>query len=362
MNVDDGVISPPKDLSKAKIRSLHATAVEHRRARAKEGLFRKENWLLEYIASGDEVAPLEISPRLVEVQPGSTEELLFRYASLHWSIPISSGYGKRLRFVVIDDHNQKLMGLIGLSDPVYNLGPRDKWIGWTSLNRKRRLRNVMDAFVLGAIPPYSLLLCGKLVAMLVASDTIRKAFREKYEGTASIISRRVHDGNLPLVTTTSALGRSSIYNRLKLGGELLYESVGFTKGSGEFHFSNGLYSAIAVFVEGICAPTGKQLRWGTGFRNKREVIKKCLASIGLSQNWLYHGVGREIFVVPLASNSREFLRGDESEIKWHSNSVKDINKEFRNRWLLPRAAWDDRFRSWSKEEWTIWTGRDSTDG
>ena len=40
-----------------------------------------------------------------------------------------------------------------------------------------RLRNVMDAFVLGAVPPYRELLCGKLVAMLAASDEVRDAFR-----------------------------------------------------------------------------------------------------------------------------------------------------------------------------------------
>ncbi|WP_223200817.1 Druantia anti-phage system protein DruA, partial [Streptococcus pneumoniae] len=62
----------------------------------------------------------------------------------------------------------------------------------------------------------------------------------------------------------------------------------------------GLYGAITEFAEKHCEPTAKQERWGTGFRNRREVIKKCLLALGLSSDWVYHGIEREIFVIPLA--------------------------------------------------------------
>jgi len=185
--VKNGSIVLPKELSKGRVREIHEIAVEHKIERAKEGLFRKEPELLQHIASGNEIWPTRVSPRLVEVEPDSNEELLFRYASLHWSVPISSGYGRRLRFLVIDEFNNKLIGLIGLGDPVYSLRPRDEWVGWTLADRKKRLSHVMDAFVLGAVPPYSHLLGGKLVAMLAASDTIRKAFKRKYGGARSVI-------------------------------------------------------------------------------------------------------------------------------------------------------------------------------
>ena len=61
-------------------------------------------------------------------------------------------------------------------------GMRDCWIGWTKEDRQERLHHVMDAFVLGAVPPYSHLLCGKLVAMLAASNQVRDAFHGKYAG------------------------------------------------------------------------------------------------------------------------------------------------------------------------------------
>ena len=344
----------PADLSKDYVRNLHATAVEHKKERAKEGLFRKETILLQHFATGSEVEPSHISPRLVEVTPGSREELLFRYASLHWSIPVSSGYGRRLRFLVIDDHNNKVIGLIGLGDPVYSLKARDQWIGWTPFTQRDHLRSVMDAFVLGAVPPYSFLLGGKLVAMLLASDSIRTAFKRKYGGVVSRIQEKTHDGSLALITTTSALGRSSVYNRLRLPGGARLESVGYTKGFGEFHFTNGLYSAISHFVQENSRPTEKQAAWGHGFRNRREVVKKCLPAIGLSSSWLQHGVQREIFALALADNAREFLRGEASHLDNYSYSETDIFKHFQGRWLLPRASWDIRFKSWVREQWRLW--------
>ncbi len=170
----------------------------------------------------------------------------------------------------------------------------------------------------------------------------------------SVIRQSVHDGRLALITTASALGRSSVYNRLRLGDRLLYQSVGFTKGSGEFHFSNGLYGAITKFAEEHCEPTAKQERWGTGFRNRREVIKKCLSALGLSSDWVYHRIEREVFVIPLAHNSREFLRGEHTRLRWHHQSEAQMFGYFRDRWMLPRASWDDRFKSWSRGEWVIW--------
>jgi hypothetical protein len=351
------MVLPPKELSKSRIRALHETAVQHRVERAREGLFRREKALLQHFANGAEVIPPEISPRLIEVLPDSEEELLFRYAALHWSIPVSAGYGRRLRFIVIDESNGKLVGLIGLGDPVYALGPRDEWIGWNATERKEHLRNVMDAFVLGAVPPYSFLLFGKLIAMLAASDAVRALFKKKYGGTRSIINGKVHDGRLALITTTSALGRSSIYNRLRLRERLVYQSVGFTKGSGDFHFSNGLYGTLTEFAETNCEPTAKQRKWGTGFRNRREVIRKCLLALGLSSRWSYHGIGREVFVVPLARNSREFLKGKHSRLLWHQEAEAQIYDYFRERWMEPRAVWDTTFKSWRREEWAIWLAK-----
>jgi len=347
------ILLPPR-LDKCTLRALHAPAVRQKIAKAEKSLREHERRLLKRFASGKDLRPERIAPRLVEVRPGSEEELLFRYACLHWSVPVSSGYGRRLRFVVLDGQNDCLIGLIGLGDPVFSLAARDEWVGWDKATRRRRLRHVMDAFVLGAVPPYSHMLCGKLVALLVASDEVRAAFRRRYRGKKSVITEEQFDGRLALVTTTSALGRSSLYNRLTFKGRRVFQRVGYTRGSGEFHFSDGLYAAIKAYAEEHCCPTAKQKRWGTGFRNKREVVRKCLAALGLSREWVYHGIRREVFVVPLARNSREFLRGEHSRLLWHHQSVDELFHHFKKRWLLPRTRWDKTYRDFEPSDYALW--------
>ena len=172
------------------------------------------------------------------------------------------------------------MGLLGLGDPVYAIKARDDWIGWDTETKAKRLYHVMDAYVLGAVPPYSQLLGGKLVALTTACNEVRRAFKRRYAGHASLISRKKREPHLALVTTVSALGRSSLYNRVKYRDRLVFEGIGFTGGWGDFHFSDGVYESLAEFAANHCTPTAKQVRWGTGFRNKRELVRKrCLSSV-----------------------------------------------------------------------------------
>ena len=352
-----GRIVPPEIRDKSQLRALHQEAVRHNRARSRAGLERHEDQLLSMVAAGTEVAPEEVNPVLVEVRPRSREELLFRYIRLHWSIPVSAGYGRRLRFVVFDRSNDKVIGIMGLGDPVFGLGPRDRWIGWDLDARKKRLKCVMDLFVLGAVPPYSQLLCGKLVALLATSCEVQEAFRRKYGGRETYISGKTFDGRLALLTTTSALGRSSLYNRLRYGGRTAYESVGFTSGSGDFHFSNGFYGDLRELAARHCEATAKHPSWGAGFRNRRELVRKTLPLLGLSTKLQYHGVRREIFAAPLARNARAFLKGEDDDLKLHDHSVDDVFAWFRRRWLLPRAGRDDRYRAFDRESYRLWEAR-----
>lgn len=349
-----GVLTPPEFIDKDDIRKKNLPAVQLALSKAEAGLRRHQDDLLRQFAHGSEVHPERFSPKLIEVRPETREELLFRFARLQWSIPTSAGYGRRLRFLVVDESNGKLVGLIGLGDPVFALGPRDRWIGWTRDQCCSSLHNVMDAFVLGAVPPYSYLLGGKLVALLVGSDEVRAAFAKKYGKSSSLIKQRDLRSRLVLVTTTSALGRSSIYNRLRFDGRTVFESVGFTRGSGEFHFSNGLYADIRRFAEAHCMPTAKQERWGAGFRSRREVIRKTLIALGLSGDWLYHGLEREIFVVPLAANTRPILRGETAAARWYHASAGELGDWYRTRWMLPRADRDGTYRLFDPSSLRLW--------
>lgn len=339
---------------KAAVRGLHREAVEATIERARDGLARHEDRLLQRFADGCDLEPTAIRPLLHEVIADSDEELLFRYAKLHWSIPVSAGYGRRLRFLILDESNGKLIGIFGLGDPVFALGARDQWIGWDRAARRERLRNVMDAFVVGAVPPYSQLLGGKLVALLMTSQEVLEAFSRKYGTGRTLITGRVGDPRLALLTTSSALGRSSMYNRLSVNGAKAFVSVGFTTGSGEFHLSNGVYKDLVAFAYSAGGPTTKDGRWGNGWRNRREVIHKVLPELGLSRELVYHGIHREVFVAPLAPNTCEFLRGEHDELQGSRPAADCLFEYFRTRWLLPRAGRDQTYSSWKAASLRLW--------
>lgn len=353
-DVRDGRVALPGPLEKADLRNLHGIAVAHRRERARPGLERHQERLLKWIAEGAEVRPQAIKPRIIEVQRRSEEELLFRLVSLHWSIPVSSGYGRRLRFLVVDSSNRKLIGIFGLGDPVFNLGVRDEWIGWDKAQRQTHLQHVMEAFVVGAVPPYSDLLGGKLVAMLLAAREVRRAFARRYAHKEALISGRALTGQLALITTQSALGRSSIYNRVRYQDRLLLRPLGYTAGYGEFHFANGLYGALSDHATEYCEPTAKAAAWGSGFRNRREVIKKSLVSLGLPTDWVHHGIRRQVFAVPLAAQTGAFLRGEASRPGWFDVSAADLATFWRERWLLPRVERRAGYQDFRREDYALW--------
>lgn len=339
---------------KRSIRKRNEHAVEKRILLAEGALAQDEEELLDYIASGNEVEPTQIRPKLRQVEPDTVESKLFRYACLHWSIPVSEGYGRRLRFLIFDESNGKLMGLFALGDPVYSIKARDEWIGWDPKAKAERLYHVMDAYVLGAVPPYSRLLAGKLVALATVCNEVRKVFARRYANRKTLISGKKREPHLALVTTTSALGRSSLYNRVKYKNRLVFQSVGFTGGWGEFHFSDGVYEDLSEFAKQRCVPTEKRKKWGNGFRNRRELVQKVLFKLGFPKAMLNHGIQRELFVAPFAANTREFLRGEDDCLRYRRLSFAKAVEFWQTRWLLPRSERDASFREFNREEWRLW--------
>ena len=109
-----------------------------------------------------------------------------------------------------------------------------------------------------------------------------------------------------------------------------------------------------AFATEHCEPTAKKEEWGSGFRNRREVIKKCLRELELPGSWPYHGIQREIFVVPLAANTQDFLSGKHERLRWHHQSAGELAEFFLSRWLLPKAARDVRYRDFTPEQFRLW--------
>jgi hypothetical protein len=115
-----------------------------------------------------------------------------------------------------------------------------------------------------------------------------------------------------------------------------------------------LYTAISDYALKNLTPSAKHSAWGTGFRNRREVVRKVLSSIELSRELLNHGVRRESFVIPLAENTCAFLKGEEAELRPFHRPITSLFSYFRERWLIPRSTRDERYKQWVPEEWRLW--------
>jgi len=337
-------------------RTLSKEAIRRIQVKSRQESAERERWILEDLgarlikefAEGKEICPEQIDPEICFIdRPDSREGYLFRMATLIWSIPVSRGYGRRMRFLIRDRANGKLIGLLALGSPVFNLSARDEWIGWSVDDRRERLVNVMDAYVLGAVPPYSRLLGGKLIGALATSAEVQKRFQRRY-GCRESVSGVVKNANLVLLTTTSAFGRSSVYNRLRLQDIVEYERIGWTKGYGHFHIPNGTFQKMRELLE------KKQHKYASGHTfedgpNWRiRVVRQALTEVGLDPELLHHGIEREVFGVPLVENWRDYLCGETNDIDVDRPSVLDIAQAAKERWIVDRAERCPDYVEWTR--------------
>jgi len=330
---------------KQRIRNLHALIRSERLGANRSFIHEHGESLLPYFARGEDVDPSQIEPELIEVGAETLEANLFRFATSLWSVPVSQGFGRRLRFLVRDRSNGKLIGVFALGDPVFNLSARDDFVGWTATDRKDRLVHVMDAYVVGAVPPYSQLIGGKLVAGLMCSNEVRQAYERKYLDSKSIISGKAKRARLVLLTTTSALGRSSIYNRLLIPGGPQFNRIGTTKGYGHFHVSGDIFDLMKRYLEQIGHPYASGHKFGMGPNWRFRVVRTALDHVGISgESVLKHGIEREVYAIPLAHNWRAILLGNNVNVRSCVISAADIADFCLRRWIIPRSSRDQQYR------------------
>ena len=333
------------------IRATHSLQRRDRLAANASFLSQRAPTMFKYFASGREVDPESIAPVLERVIAGTWQTGLFRLASLTWSIPVSNGFGRRLRYLVWDGHNGKLIGLIAIGDPVFNLTVRDKLIGWDVPDRAARLVNVMDAYVLGALPPYNALLGGKMVACLVRSREMYDDFAKSYGGTTGIISGKKKKAHLLAVTTSSSMGRSSVYNRLKLDGRAYFESIGYTDGWGHFHIPDTLFLELREYLRTIDHPYADQHQFGQGPNWRLRTTRAALAALGFRNDLLRHGIQREVFFCSLASNAEKLLRTGKGRPDLSSlRSARKVAEQAMERWMIPRSRRQPEFRAWTSDD------------
>lgn len=342
---EDGMLCPPS-LDKEGLRQIHRPASQIEIAARQDWLWRHLPKYLPFFANGNEVVPERIEPTLVEVTTEQHHDL-FRVARLLWSLPFSKGYGRRLRFLIMDRVNDKLIGLLALQSPPLSFPARDRLFRYPSGRKTEMVNQTMDIQTLGAVPPYDRLLGGKLVALVAASNEIRQVYWHKYFGRATKMEQRILPPYLVALTTTSAFGRSSLYNRLSYNGTTIAESLGYTEGYGTFHLME-LYPLFREFLEsqGISTRGG----FGTGPRRKWQTMVRALDRLGFSSDLLRHGVKREVFLFRLVNNLEAYMEGRDTEPVYRNLPFSELVAWWRERWLLPRAERVNGWREWRKEE------------
>lgn len=316
--------------------------------------------IIPYIRDGESIDPNLIDLELRLVEPNSTEEAIYRWWNVvWWSVPYQKAYGRQMRLLLWDRYHDSPFGLIGLQSPVLKMAVRDKYLKIPSEDLDVVINKSMQAQRLGALPPYNNLLGGKMTAMSLTSNELRSFYQEKYAGVTTVMNKRILNPDLIFLTTTSAFGRSSIYNRLKYKNQVVAKSLGFTQGSGTFHVSHELYLELQKFLKR--RDIDVNTTFGYGPSRKVKLIDKGFDLLNLSQ-YHYHNLQREFFLFPTASNLENVIALNENPV-YFDRPLNDLLSFWKERWCVPRSERNPNWRDFnaknfiksSKANITRWT-------
>lgn len=221
-----------------------------------------------------------------------------------------------------------------------------------------------DISICGAIAPYSALLGGKLVAMLLFSSEIVTAYRERYSSAESVIASSVagrpvvRPPHLVFLGTTSLYGTEPTqYTRVHvpcdvLGGQrgeaLRYRLLGKTEGYGTLQFSADTVDALATLLAQSEGGQRVHSIFGEGVNPRLRKIRDGLDHLGLPADALLtHGSPRLVYGVALSRNFREYLLGIDQAPEYFvplrepAKSTERIVAWWSQRWLSRRIQRDD---------------------
>lgn len=217
--------------------------------------------------------------------------------------------------------------------------------------------SMMDIIICGAVPPYTHVLGGKLVCMLLASPQVRADYAARYGKSASHIASRMKGGAVEKPAELVFLGTTSLYhvgssqyNRLKIPastpgatGEIAFSKLGASEGYGSVHYSKRTRRLLEEIRNAEVGAALINREFGEGVNPKLRLIRDGLGAIGLDQDrFLRHECRRIVYGVALARNAREFLRGEATRPDYYfpddagdaaTRGTAAIAEAWRRRWL-----------------------------
>ncbi len=310
-----------------------------------------------YLINGRDIAPEKIELELRLVEEGTIEETLYRWWNLvWWSMPYQRAYGRQMRFLLWDKVHNAPFGLIGLQSPILKMSVRDDYLKIPKSDLDYVINQSMQAQRIGALPPYNQILGGKMVALSVTCNELRQAYKEKYRDLETVIEKRIIEPNLLFITTTSAFGRSSIYNRLNYDGSQVAKSLGYTQGSGSFHISEEIYCEIQKFLRRRSIDTNTT--FGYGPSRKVKLLSQALSLLNLIE-YEFHNLKREFFLFPVAKNINDVINEKAKPI-YYERKLNDLAAFWRNRWCIPRSQRDTNWKDFDSKKYLTSAKRNIT--
>lgn len=124
-------------IDREKKRDVHTRAKMERISQQKDFILSNVKLIKQNLLDGAKIDIENITPRLIEVTPGSKWETIFRWWNLvWWSLPYERAYGRQIRYVVWDQFNKAPIGLIGLQSPILSWSVRDDYLGIPQKNTR----------------------------------------------------------------------------------------------------------------------------------------------------------------------------------------------------------------------------------
>ncbi len=328
-------------------KKLQAYSVLEFRKKKEDIIEKLKKKISPHLRSGKEIDPYKIKLKLIEVKSGTKEAEIYKFWNYAWwSMPWQQPYGRQMRFLIWDEYHDAPFGLIGLQSPILRQAVRDNYLKLSKEMRDYWVNQSLNAQRVGALPPYNYLLGGKFVASILVSKEIRESYYNKYKNKKTLIKDRYIPPNLLFITTTSAFGKSSLYNRLKHKNHLLAKNLGYTQGYGSFHIPDDLYKEIINFLNKKGIDTKR--KYGDGPSKKIKLLSKAFSLLNLP-NFTQHGLKREFFIFELCSNLHNVIHNEANPL-YYNYSFNELFEWWLKNKCIPRSQRVESWKDFDKDK------------
>jgi hypothetical protein len=282
--------------------------------------------------------------------------------------------GRYIRFFMVDNNTDKILGIIAVSSDFAGLPPREKFIGCEKWEKKEKLKKIIPFWANGQTivptqPFGSLCLGGKLAAALIRSKVVRDEWSKDRESKTPTV--------LIGITTTSLYGKEggTQYSSIPQ-----WESLGHTAGKVALKPPEKIYQLWHDVIRRKHPDAYKKMMTqkegvsGPVTNAKGKVIDAIFKEAGLKKSNYNHDYPRGVYCSIFYENGREFLlnglpesqlilkpifRGDDTKTMvdwWRPKAIKRYQKmKLENRlngeklfYKIDKSSYSDFEDGWEK--------------